>query len=208
MFDVSAADYVGFVGTEISEATEDAVDRSMLDAFVALVTAQGGGLIADLGCGPGRAAALLRRGGLDVVGIDISTELLAMARSAHPDIRFEEGRIDDLPFSDGALAGAVSWYSIIYTAPTLLDDVFAEIARVLAPEGFLLVSFQVGSGQGDERESAFGTGLPLTVYQHDVNDVEHRLEAAAFTIHARTVRNPRLGHEVAPQAFVLARRVE
>lgn len=206
VYDASASDYVGFVGTELSDATEDAVDRSMLDAFVELVTSRGGGQVADLGCGPGRVAAVLLRGGLDVVGVDVSSELLAVARAAHPLVRFEEGRLDDLPFLDDALAGAVCWYSIIYTPPDLLDDVFTEIARVLAPAGLVLLAFQAGTGDPEVKEDAHGTGFALTTYRHDPEDVASRLDAAGFNVHAWTLRSPRLKHEKSPQAFILAWR--
>jgi SAM-dependent methyltransferase len=206
VYDASAADYVGFVGTELSDETEDAVDRSMLDAFVELVTSRGGGQVADLGCGPGRVAAVLLRGQLDVVGIDVSSELLAVARAAHPLVRFEEGRLDDLPFLDAALVGAVCWYSIIYTPPDLLDDVLTEIARVLAPEGLVLLAFQAGTGHPEVRADAHGTGFALTIYRHDLDDVARRLDAAGFHVHAWTLRSPGLSHETSPQAFILARR--
>ena len=130
VFEASAVDYVQFVGTELSGATEDAVDRSMLAAFVELLGSCGvRSQVADVGCGPGRVAAFLSRQQLDVVGVDASPAMLAFARDAHPHLRFEEALLDDLPFGNGALAGAVCWYSIIYTPPALLIDAFAEIAR-------------------------------------------------------------------------------
>ncbi len=204
--DAHASDYVDFVGTELSDATEDPVDRSLLDAFVALVSLQGGGQVADLGCGPGRAASVLAHAQLDVIGIDVSVELLAVARTAHPQVRFEEGRLDDLPIPDGELAGAVCWYSIIYTPPELLDGAFAEIARVLASEGIVLLAFQAGAGEPTVSRYGEKTGLSLTIYHHDVDEVVRRMEVAGFNVHSRTLRGPRLSHETTPQAFILARR--
>lgn len=205
VYDASTAAYVDFVGTELSEVTEDAVDRSMLMAFVELVAQCGRGPVADLGCGPGRVAAFLARQQLDVVGIDVSTEILTAAREAHPHIRFEEGRLDDLPFANGGLAGAVCWYSIIYTPPNLLDGTFAEIARVLASGGLVLLGFQAGTGEAAVNTNAHGTGLSLTSYRHDVEDVARRLERSGLGVHATAVRCRSLDHETTPQAFVIAR---
>jgi ubiquinone/menaquinone biosynthesis C-methylase UbiE len=73
--------------------------------------------------------------------------MLLEASRAHPDIEFEEGHLDDLPISAGALAGAVCWYSTIYIAPERLDEAFAELGRVLEPGGHLLLAFQLGHGE-------------------------------------------------------------
>ncbi len=205
VYDASASDYVAFVGTELGEATEDAVDRSMLAAFVELVRSSEHSLVADLGCGPGRVAAFLAREQFDVVGIDVSSELLALARVAHPGVRFEEGRLDDLPFMDDALAGAVCWYSIIYTPPDLLDGVLTELARVVAPDGVVLLAFQAGAGDAVVKVDAHGTGVSLTSYRHAVDDIAHRLDDAGFAVHASTLRTSSLSHEASPQAFLIAR---
>lgn len=205
VFDASASEYLEFVGTELGGATEDAVDRSMLAAFVELVGSCGGCQVADLGCGPGRVAAFLAREQLDVIGIDVSSELLVRARRAHPHVPFAQGRLDDLPFVDDALAGAVCWYSIIYTPPDLLDGVLEEVARVIAPGGLVLLAFQAGTGDAVAKADAYGTGISLTSYQHDVGDIAHRLDDAGFQVHASTLRVPSLSHETSPQAFVIAR---
>lgn len=206
VYDASAEWYLGFVGTELSSATEDAVDRSLLVAFGELVAELPPAPVADVGCGPGRVAALLSRLGVDVVGIDVSTAMLAAARSAHPQIPFEEGRLDRLPFVDGSLSGVVCWYSIIYTPPQHLDRAFAEASRVLRPGGQVLLAFQAGAGEGVERVGAQGTTHTLTSYRHGVDDVTDRLEAAGFEVHTTALRVPRLDHESAHQAFVIGSR--
>jgi ubiquinone/menaquinone biosynthesis C-methylase UbiE len=148
VYDASADRYIEFVGTEVSAATEAAVDHSLLTTFVNLVAGTSK-RVADVGCGPGRVAAFLAAHGLDVVGLDVSPAMVAAAQLAHPDINFEEGRLDDLPIADGSLAGVVCWYSIIYTPPECLGDSFTELERVLTPGGYLLVAFQAGSGEAE-----------------------------------------------------------
>lgn len=89
VYDAAAERYVEFAGTELSAGTEGAIDRSLLAAFVELVATRPRARVADVGCGPGRVAAFLARHGLDVLGVDVSTALLAQARVAHPGINFE-----------------------------------------------------------------------------------------------------------------------
>ena len=203
VYDMTAPTYVQFVGTEISSATEGPIDQSLLVAFVELVKRQSIDRVADIGCGPGRAAAFMAERGLDVVGVDISQAMLSVARSAHPHITFEEGQLNALPFEKGVLAGAVCWYSIIYTPLDLLDEAFDELARVLMPGGFLLLAFQT-DGEPVHREDAFGTHLPLTSYRHEVQEVAACLENSGFKICTTALRAPELDHETTSQGFVIA----
>ena len=189
VYDASADAYLEFVGTEISSATEAPVDRSVLTAFIDLLAAGTSGRVADVGCGPGRVTALLAAHGLDVVGLDVSVPMLTAARTAHPDIDFEEGRLDDLPLEQGSLAGVVSWYSIIYTPPESLGDAFDELQRVIRPGGYLLLAFQAGGGEPVRRTNVHGTGLALTSFRHSLADIRRRLELAGLEV--RGERAPR-----------------
>jgi ubiquinone/menaquinone biosynthesis C-methylase UbiE len=205
VYDLTARTYVESVGTAINSATESPVDRAMLVAFIEMINRQPTNRVADVGCGPGRAAAFMAERGLDVVGVDVSQAMLAVARTAHPHIEFKEGQLDVLPLETGVLAGAVCWYSIIYTPLGRLHGAFAELARVLIPGGHLLLAFQAGT-EPVHREHAFGTHLPLTSYRHSVQAVADTLEGAGFRIHTTTLRAPELEHETTDQGFVIATR--
>lgn len=116
------------------------LERALLAAFAESVRAGGEGEVADLGCGPGHVTAHLRGLGLRAFGVDASPAMIGLAREANPDLRFEVGSMAALDIADGALGGVLSRYSIIHTPPQDLPPVLAEIARVLAPGGQLLIS--------------------------------------------------------------------
>jgi ubiquinone/menaquinone biosynthesis C-methylase UbiE len=205
VYEALADRYVEFAGTEISAATEAPLDRSLLRAFVDLVNTGTSTRVADVGCGPGRAAAFLATHHLDVVGVDPSPAMLAAARIAHPDIQFEKGQLDDLPVPDASLAGVVCWYSIIYTPPEYLGGAFAELARILRPGGYLLLAFQAGSGEPVLRTEALGTAVSLTSYRHSLSAVASRLEDYGLSVRATALREPEFDHETTSQAFMIAR---
>ena len=204
VYDATAKAYGQLVGTDLTPAFEGPIDRALLAAFVECVRTTVGPVL-DVGCGPGRVAAFLAAHGLDVIGVDVSRAMLDVARDAHPGIAFHEGRLTALPVADEALSGAVCWYSIIHTPPEHLDDVFAELKRVLAHEGNLLVAFQAGDGECVHRTNAYDTGLTLTSYRHSTDEVARQLTAAGLRVHARAVREPELPHESTRQAFLFAR---
>ncbi|NJP80462.1 methyltransferase domain-containing protein, partial [Streptomyces sp. AA8] len=129
-YDAIAADYADRY-RDILDAQP--LDRAMLGAFAELVQDAGGGTVADIGCGEGRVTAHLNALGLPAYGIDLSPQMIATARRTHPELRFEVGSMLSLDIPDGALAGAMAYYSIIHTPQELLPQVFAELHRVLAP---------------------------------------------------------------------------
>jgi SAM-dependent methyltransferase len=65
--------------------------RAALALFVELLRAEGGGPVADVGCGPGHVTAHLHDSGLDAFGIDLSPVMIDIARREHPGLRFEVG---------------------------------------------------------------------------------------------------------------------
>lgn len=205
VYDATAEAYANLVGTELTPVFEGPIDRAILSAFVEYLTTSIAGPVADVGCGPGRVTAYLAASGVEVVGVDVSPAMLAVAREAHPAIHFLEGRLTAVPVSNHSLAGAVCWYSIIHTPPDELHEVFAELKRVLRHEGYLLVAFQAGNGDGVHRADAFSTGLPLTNYRHSADDVARQMDAAGLCVLARAEREPHLRHETTQQAFLVAR---
>ncbi|WP_322751738.1 MULTISPECIES: class I SAM-dependent methyltransferase [unclassified Frankia] len=116
------------------------VERALLAAFADLVRDLTGP-VADLGCGPGYATAHLHRLGLDVFGVDLSAAMVTLARTAYPELRFDVGTLTALDLPDRTLSGALCRYSLIHTPPADLPAVLAEIHRVLAPGGHLLLGF-------------------------------------------------------------------
>ncbi|WP_395295931.1 class I SAM-dependent DNA methyltransferase [Kitasatospora hibisci] len=200
-YDAIAVDYAARF-RDVS--ADDPLDRAMLAAFADLVRADGGGPVAELGCGTGRVTAHLHRLGLDVLGIDLSPGMLATARAEYPELRFEVGSLLDLPLGDAVLAGAVAWYSIIHTPRERLPEVFAELHRVLAPGGHLLLAFQVGDGPL-RIEQPFGIPVALDFRRRRPELVAELAAGAGLEVTTRLVRE-RGREETAPQAVLLARR--
>jgi SAM-dependent methyltransferase len=202
-YDATADLYATSIGTEISDSIEAAVDRSLLEDVASRFSRRRP--VADLGCGPGRVAAFLAARGVEVVGVDLSVRMLQVGRRAHPDLPLAVGDLAALPLADRSLDGAVGWYSIVHTEPHGLDAVFDEIARVLVPDGHVLLAFQAGTGERLYRTAIQGTAVTLTNYLHDPNDVVRRLTHSRFEVRSCVVREPELAHETAAQAFVAAR---
>lgn len=200
-YDVVAVDYERLLRDALDASP---LDRALLSVFAERVGAAGGGLVADLGCGPGRLTGHLRDLGLDVFGIDLSPGMVDVARRLHRGLRFEVGALAGLDLPDAGLAAAVAWYSVIHTPADRLPQVFAEIARVVEPGGELLLAFKAGAGR-HRIEQAYGHEVSYDVHWFDPADIEELLARAGFAVHTRVHREPE-GYEKGPQAFLMATR--
>jgi ubiquinone/menaquinone biosynthesis C-methylase UbiE len=93
----------------------------------------------DLGTGTGVVARLVgeRFPDADIVGVDLSTQMIEEARrlTDSPRVRYEVGDAQHLPFDDG---------SFDLVALGNMIPFFDELARVVAPEGHVLVAFSAG----------------------------------------------------------------
>lgn len=72
-----------------------------------------------------------------IVGVDLSEGMLAEARRKAPELRFEKADCMALPFADGSFDAVTVAYGVRNFQD--LDKGLAEMRRVLAPEGHLLI---------------------------------------------------------------------
>ena len=204
-YDAVAADYAERFRDEL---TAKPLDRGMLAAFAEFVQAAGAGPVADVGCGTGRVTAHLHALGLPVFGIDLSPQMVAVARQNHPALRFEVGSMLALDLPDGALGGILAWYSTIHVPLELLPQAFAEFHRVLAPDGHVQLAFQVGDEPLHLTE-AFGHTISLDFHRRPPERVAELLEQAGLVVRARLLRerdDDGAFPERTAQAFLLARK--
>ena len=92
----------------------------------------------DAACGTGRLTSLLLDRGYDVVGIDASPEMLAVARKRIPEMDWREADLHGLPFADSSVDVLLTGLALAHLPS--LGPVFAEFARVLRPGGHLVMS--------------------------------------------------------------------
>lgn len=178
------------------------LDRAMLAGFAGLVERQR--VVADVGCGTGATSRMLADFGLDVLGIDLSPNMVAEARRRNPDLNFQVGSMTDMDLDDGRLDGICAWYSVIHVPDELVPHVFSEFRRVLRPGGWALLAFQVGDHPRTFDEM-FGEQVALTFYRRQPDAVAQLLDEAGLKPYAGLVREPNDdGFESTPHAYLIA----
>jgi SAM-dependent methyltransferase len=114
------------------------------------------GTVVDLGCGSGILAARLLAAGYDVLGIDLSSAMIAIARERAPAATFRVGSVHDEPLPDGVVAvtaiGEVLGYA---TDPRAGLDAFARLATrahaALVPGGIFTCDLATPGRYGSDR---------------------------------------------------------
>ena len=98
------------------------------------------GLILDIGCGTGEQSVFLAENGYGVLGIDISKEMLKIAKERIKDANFKErisfvmASAEFLPFRDKSFEGIISIFGVFNHIPKV-DHAFQETSRVLKTGG-------------------------------------------------------------------------
>lgn len=113
--------------------------------------------VLDLGCGDGLLLEFLAQGNeRQLAGVDLSPQSLALARRrpALSGARLEEGRAQALPFADDSFDACVSHMALMLMGE--IEQVAAEVARVLSPGGVLACVLGGGAVGGEAYDRFLG----------------------------------------------------
>jgi trans-aconitate methyltransferase len=122
---------------------------------VSLLAPKTGERILDLGCGTGHLTAQIAESGAEVLGVDRSPEMVAAARKAYPNLKFEIADARYLPF--------VEEFDAVFSNAALHWVLEPELAlegirRALRPGGRFVAEFG-GKGNIRAMEEAFDRAL-------------------------------------------------
>jgi SAM-dependent methyltransferase len=180
------------------------LDRELLDRFAEQT--RGRGEVCDLGCGPGHVARYLRDANVSVFGLDLSPGMLEEACRLNSDIPFREGNMLSLDIPTGTLAGIAAFYAIVNIPKELLKFVFQEMARVLKPDGLLLIAFHVGNDVVCPEE-LWGVPIKMSFFFFETAHIRQDVEMAGLTVHEVIEREPYPEVEYpSRRAYILARK--
>ncbi len=158
---------------EAYAARRDGLIEPGLPEFMAQLPA--GGVVLDLGCGPGDSALHMQQAGFRVDAVDASAEMVKAARALGVDARqatFAE--IEGEAVYDGIWAS----YSLLHAPREAMPGHLARLRRALKPGGYFHIGMKLGVGA--KRDPL---GRLYTYYGED--ELEGLLRAAGLTPVAR-----------------------
>lgn len=112
-----------------------------------------GGLVLDLGCGPGSAAAALRDAGFRVDPVDASRGMIELANKRH-DLGARLATFDDLNAVE-TYDGVWANFSLLHASRARFSDHLAAIQRAIKPGGWFHIGMKTGSGERRDRLGRF-----------------------------------------------------
>jgi SAM-dependent methyltransferase len=158
------------------------------DTAIELLAAGPGERICEVGFGPGRTLARLAASGAQVIGVDVSPDMVTVAARrnaaaiAAGRLRVVEGDGTALPADDDTLDGALSVHCVYFWPDPAA--VLTEIRRVLRPGGRFVLALRPG-------EHPLPARFDPTIYRPPATDeLTGWLHAAGFS-DIRVERRPR-----------------
>jgi len=94
--------------------------------------------ILDVGCGTGELETNLANR-LEVIGVDLATAMLSVAKEKCRDCEFLRASCDKLPFRDGAFTMVLAVNVLHHLKPNERKPFFSEISKILEPWGYVVV---------------------------------------------------------------------
>jgi ubiquinone/menaquinone biosynthesis C-methylase UbiE len=147
------------------------------------------GVALDAACGTGRHAAKLFELGHQVIGVDTTEAMLAVAREKVQGADFRRGRLEDLPLDDASVD--VITCSLALTHVPDLVPVLREFGRVLRAGGTAVLSDMhpfnttMGGGIAGWPSGDLTKGIPYVVnLVHQVSDYIAAFAEGGFSIDA------------------------
>lgn len=114
--------------------------------------------VLDVGCGTGiPIAQQLIENGFDVVGIDLSEEMIRVATENIPGGTFLQMNMTDLDFPAESFDGLIACYSIFHVPRKHHAAIFKSFARILKPGALMLGS--VGASEWEGVENYYGVDM-------------------------------------------------
>jgi SAM-dependent methyltransferase len=167
------------------DTVQDAMDIALLDELTEPAWEKVG-RVADLGCGTGRTAAWLKRHGVGPIdGVDLTPEMLEVARGRGLHDRLVEADVADTGLEAGAYDLVI--VSLVDEHLSALEPLYAEARRLARPGGHLVVvafhpHFIMATGMPTHFTGASGEPVAIETHVHLISDHVRSALEAGFTL--------------------------
>jgi SAM-dependent methyltransferase len=168
------------LGPEFAVWAETIVDdprQRFLEAFAAHLPK--GANVLDLGCGAGIPSTVMLAERFQVVGVDLSSEQLRLARKNVPRATFVEADLTSFDPLPGSFSGISAFYSITHVPREEHAELFSRIGNWLEPGGLLVASL---GAEGSDDWTGEWLGVEMFFSSFDAEANRRLLREAGFAL--------------------------
>lgn len=167
------------IAQSYAHAVQEFAPETERKRFVSLLA--NGGSVLDLGCAAGRDSIWFASRGLKPTGVDLSENLLAIARERAPDIDFLRQDIRKLDFPDDSFDGIWACAVLLHLSRSEALSVMKRCHFMLKPDGILTVMVKKGRGEADVAETlSSGVSRHFTYFETD--ELKTMMHRAGFSV--------------------------
>ncbi|KGK82439.1 methylase [Desulfosporosinus sp. HMP52] len=163
--------------------------------------------VLDLGCGPGNVARQLMLAGKNFTlkGIDLSEEMIKLARKNAPAGNFSCEDIRDISFNAESFDAIFLSFCIVHLNHTEVISLLEKVSNYLMREGKLYLSFMEGKKDGFENTSF--SKEEIYFFYHSANRVKKILEDNHLSIIELKKQNyPESDGSITTDVFIFAEK--
>ena len=169
----------------IARSYDDRDISPISDLFNEFTGLVGKGGVLDLGCGTGVPYARhLTEKGFDVLGIDLSEEMVKVASSNVPGARFEQMSMTDIPYVS-EFNGILSNFSMLLLTPDMFKETARRIHTALKDGGYFYLALNEPAEESSDPESDVIVnimGQEMYSRAYKVKEIEEIFTSLGFTL--------------------------
>jgi len=177
-------DYKALVesGYDMCAAAYDEARREEKEQALAMLIdlLEDGATALDVGCGGGVPVARDLAQRFAVTGVDISSKMIACARTNIPSGTFIHGDIMSINFPPAHFDAVVAFYSVFHLPREEHRKLFSRIYEWLKPGGYLLATVGMGNEPAYTEDDFFGTTMYWSNY--GLEEYEEILSSLGYNI--------------------------
>ena len=162
--------------------------------------------ILDAGCGIGTDAGYLAKMGHQVSGIDLSEQMLNIARQNHPRVEFFLQDLRHPDFPPNSFDGILASFSLIHLRKDDVIPALTQYNHLLKPSGLLFLALQSGRSQEIFLKEPFKPDEITFLNVVSEDEVEHLLNRGGMNIVLKRKRRADKQEFDFIKLFVLARK--